>query len=43
MKHSTDATLRVTIPQHNVDIPPGTLNSIIKQSGLTREAFVGLL
>lgn len=29
--------LRVTIPYHNKDLKPGTLQSIIKQSGITRE------
>ncbi|HEX8707300.1 MAG TPA: type II toxin-antitoxin system HicA family toxin [Pyrinomonadaceae bacterium] len=31
--------LRVTVPYHNGDLKPGTLASIIKQAGLTVEAF----
>jgi predicted RNA binding protein YcfA (HicA-like mRNA interferase family) len=33
MKHSGAPELRVTIPYHSNDVPPGTLNSIIWQSG----------
>lgn len=33
---------RLTIPLHIKDIPKGTLLSIIKQSGLTREEFLKL-
>ncbi|KKQ74001.1 MAG: hypothetical protein US96_C0044G0005 [Candidatus Woesebacteria bacterium GW2011_GWB1_38_5b] len=33
---------RLTIPMHVKDLPKGTLNSIIKQSGLTREEFLKL-
>lgn len=25
---------KVTVPIHNADVPPGTLNSILKQAGL---------
>ncbi|MDP2684509.1 MAG: type II toxin-antitoxin system HicA family toxin [bacterium] len=31
---------RIVIPMHIKDIPRGTLLSIIKQSGLTKEEFV---
>lgn len=34
---------RVVIPYHNKDLKPGTLASVIKQSGLTVEEFVELL
>lgn len=34
---------RVTVPYHRKDMKPGTLDSIIKQSGLTREEFLELL
>ncbi|HCB22996.1 hypothetical protein A3B42_03340 [Candidatus Daviesbacteria bacterium RIFCSPLOWO2_01_FULL_38_10] len=30
-------SLRVTVPYHNKDLKPGTLRSILKQSGLTEE------
>ena len=33
---------RLTIPLHVKDVPKGTLLSIIKQSGLTREEFLKL-
>jgi predicted RNA binding protein YcfA (HicA-like mRNA interferase family) len=33
----------VPIPYHSTDVPPGTLNSIIRQSGLSREEFLKLL
>lgn len=31
---------RLTIPMHTKDVPNGTLLSIIKQSGLTKEEFL---
>jgi len=43
MKHYIKLELRVTIPYHSIDVPPGTLNSIIRQSGLSREEFLKLL
>jgi predicted RNA binding protein YcfA (HicA-like mRNA interferase family) len=43
MKHADKPELRVTIPYHSIDVPPGTLNSIIRQSGLSREQFLKLL
>jgi predicted RNA binding protein YcfA (HicA-like mRNA interferase family) len=43
MKHSVKAALRVTIPFHPGDVPAGTLNSIIRQTGLPREEFLKLL
>jgi predicted RNA binding protein YcfA (HicA-like mRNA interferase family) len=33
----------VVIPYHNLDLKPGTLRSIIEQSGLTVEEFLDLL
>jgi predicted RNA binding protein YcfA (HicA-like mRNA interferase family) len=35
--------MRVTIAYHNKDLKPGTLASIIAQSGLTVEEFLDLL
>ncbi len=35
--------VNVIIPYHNHDLKPGTLSSIIKQSGLTVEEFLDLL
>ena len=36
-------SLRVTVPYHNKDLKPGTLRSIIGQTGLTVEEFLDLL
>ncbi len=33
LKHPTKPG-KVTVPNHSGDIPPGTLNSILKQAGL---------
>jgi len=33
LKHPTKKG-KVTVPHHSGDIPPGTLNSILKQAGL---------
>jgi predicted RNA binding protein YcfA (HicA-like mRNA interferase family) len=35
--------LRVTVPFHRADLKPGTLRSIIDQSGLTLDEFIALL
>ena len=35
--HHSDATKRITIPLHNKDLKPGTLNSILKQAGITKD------
>ena len=43
LKHPEKPTLRVTVPFHNRDLKRGTLQSIIKQSGLTNEEFLRLL
>jgi predicted RNA binding protein YcfA (HicA-like mRNA interferase family) len=34
---------RVTVPNHNKDLKPGTLRSIIRQAGLTVAEFIDLL
>lgn len=34
---------RVTVPLGKGHLPPGTLNSIIRQAGLTRQKFLELL
>ena len=34
---------RVVVPVHRGDLPLGTLRAIIKQAGLTEEAFLKLL
>lgn len=34
---------RVVVPMHHRDLKPGTLRSIVRESGLTVEQFVALL
>ena len=43
LKHPNKTGFRVTIPFHNEDIAPGTLNSIIKQMGLNKKEFEKLM
>ena len=43
LKHPDKAGFRVTIPYHNEDLAPGTINSIIKQMGISRKEFEKLL
>ncbi|MFY9621825.1 MAG: type II toxin-antitoxin system HicA family toxin [Pyrinomonadaceae bacterium] len=43
LKHPAKPTLRVTVPFHNRDLKKGTLQSIVKQAGLTNEEFLKLL
>lgn len=37
LKHEKEKIKRVTLPMHNKDLKPGTLNSILKQAGLIKE------
>ena len=39
----TKETRRVTVPYHATDIKPGTLASIIQQTGMSLEDFLALL
>ncbi len=39
LKHPANATLRVTVAYHNRDLKRRTLDSIIKQAGLSPEEF----
>ncbi|HEX4149228.1 MAG TPA: type II toxin-antitoxin system HicA family toxin, partial [Pirellulales bacterium] len=41
--HAGDRTQWVTVPIHPGTLKPGTLRSIIRQSGLTRQQFIALL
>jgi predicted RNA binding protein YcfA (HicA-like mRNA interferase family) len=41
--HRNKSRLKVTIPIHNKDLPPGTLKSILRQAGLSVEEFLDLL
>lgn len=43
LKHPNNATLRVTVPFHNRDLKRRTLESIVKQAGLSREEFLRCL
>ena len=38
--YSKDSKRRVTVPYHTKDLPPGTLLSILKSAGLSREDLV---
>ncbi len=40
--YNPKAKIRVTIPNHPGDMPEGTFNAIVKQSGLTIEQFLAL-
>lgn len=42
LRHKDPPYRRLTIPNHR-EIAKGTLNAIIKQSGLSREEFLNLL
>lgn len=43
LKHPAKPTIRITVPFHNRDLKRGTLQSIVKQSGLTIDEFLELL
>ena len=43
LKHPENRTLRVTVPYHSKDLKRRTLESIVKQAGLTLEEFRKLL
>ncbi len=43
LKHPDHRQLRVTLPYHNKDHKRRTLESIIKQTGLTHEEFLEFL
>lgn len=37
LKSNNNPELRVTLPMHNRDLKPGTLNSILKQAGIDKK------
>ncbi len=37
LHHKSDTTKRVTLPIHNKDLKPGTLSSILKQTGFDKK------
>jgi predicted RNA binding protein YcfA (HicA-like mRNA interferase family) len=43
LKHQAKPMIRVTVPFHNRDLKRGTLQSIVKQAGITNEEFLDLL
>ena len=43
LRHPAHPRTRVTVPMHNRDLKRGTLASILRQAGLSREDFVELL
>ena len=43
LHHPDKPDLLVTVPMHNRDLKPGTLHAIIRQAGMTAEAFAALL
>ncbi len=43
LKHPNRPTARVTLPYHNKDLKRRTLETVVEQSGLTREEFPELL
>ena len=38
--YNPETKMRTTIPNHPGDMPEGTLNAVVKQSGLTVEQFL---
>ena len=43
LKHPTDTALRITLPFHRRDLKRRTLESILKQAGLSQEDFLRYL
>ena len=43
LKQPNKQGFRVTIPYHNEDLAPGTVNSIVKQMGITKKEFENIL
>jgi len=43
LKHPGSSSLRVTVPFHNRDLKRRTLESIVKQAGLSHEEFLRYL
>lgn len=42
LRHNVKGRLHVVVPNHNRDLAPKTLKSIMSQSGLTIEEFIKL-
>jgi len=43
LKDTEDLQKRITLPMHNKDLKKGTLKSILKQVGISKEQFKKLL
>ena len=43
LRHPAKPDLRVVVPVHRKDLPPGTIRSILKQAQLTEEDLLRLL
>jgi len=44
LRHSSKSNLRITIPFHTrFDLPPSVIESILKQTDISREEFLELL
>jgi predicted RNA binding protein YcfA (HicA-like mRNA interferase family) len=43
LRHKDDPARRTVIALHSGDIPQGTLRDILRQAGLSRDAFLKLL
>lgn len=43
MRHETEPSRQTVVPLHRRDLPPGTLNAILRQAALSPEEFLDLL
>jgi predicted RNA binding protein YcfA (HicA-like mRNA interferase family) len=43
LKHPSQTTKRVVLPYHNKDLKRGTLQSVLKQAGLSVDEFLNYL
>ena len=43
LRHTSNVSLRVTIPYHNKDLNPKTLKAILKQAEISVQKFIDLM
>jgi predicted RNA binding protein YcfA (HicA-like mRNA interferase family) len=43
LRHADRPKLRVVVPVHRGGLPPGTVNAILRQAGLSQEELLDLL
>ena len=43
LRHADRPALRVVVPVHRGDLPPGTVNAILRQAGLSQKELLDLL